>query len=139
MDLTGLYRLLLGLYPRDQRERFGVEMTVVFQEAAGESRRRGAVTFVWFAMREFAGLVAGAASAWAGRLGGRREADRAITAPLVFPDDVREVERIVQVSIDRMVYAIANHQFTQARFYSLVERKARQRLDELRSRSNEPE
>jgi tryptophanase len=54
--------------------------------------------------------------------------------PVVLPDDEREVERIVRVSIDRMVYAIAHQQFVEARFYSLVERRARARLDELRGR-----
>ena len=52
----------------------------------------------------------------------------------VLPNDPREVERIVWVSIDRMVYAIAHHRFVEARFYSLLERKAQARLDELRGR-----
>jgi hypothetical protein len=85
-------------------------------------------------MREFAGLLAGACGSRFGRLARRPPAARAITEPVVFSDDVREVERIVRVSIDRMVYAIAHHQFVEARFYSLVERRARARLDELRGR-----
>jgi hypothetical protein len=35
MNLTRIYRLLLGLYPTDQREQFGAEMESVFREAAG--------------------------------------------------------------------------------------------------------
>lgn len=83
-------------------------------------------------MREFAGLVAGAAAARLASLARRAPAGFAITEPVVFPDDPREVERIARVNIDRMVHAIAHHQFVEARFYSLVERRARARLDELR-------
>jgi hypothetical protein len=134
MNLTRIYRLLLGLYPRDQRERFGLEMEEVFRRAAEEHRGRGSADYVRFAIREFAGLLAGAWGSRFERLAHRPPAGRAITEPVVFPDDAREVERIMQVSVDRMVYAIAHHQFVEARFYSLVERKARARLDELRGR-----
>ena len=52
MDLTRIYRLLLGLYPRDQREQFGAEMEAVFRQAAGERRGRGASGYAWFAIRQ---------------------------------------------------------------------------------------
>jgi hypothetical protein len=132
MNPTRMYRFLLGLYPKDQRDQFGAEMEAVFWQAAEEHRSRGAAVYVWFAMREFAGLVAGAAAARLASLARRAPAGFAITEPVVFPDDPREVERIVRVNIDRMVHAIAHHQFVAARFYSLVERRARARLDELR-------
>jgi hypothetical protein len=131
MNLTRIYRSLLALYPKDQREQFGAEMEAVFGQAAEEHRNRGAAVCVWFAMRELVGLVAGAAAARFERVAHRPPAGRAITEPLVLPDDVREIERIARVSIDRMVYAISHHQFVEARFYSLLERKARARLDEL--------
>jgi hypothetical protein len=134
MDLTGIYRLLLGLYPGEQREQFGAEMEAVFRQAAEERRGRGPAANAGFAMREFAGLLALAAAARFGKLRRRSPAGHAITEPVVLPDDVREVERIVRASIDRMVYAIAHHQFVEARFYSLVERRAQARLDELRGR-----
>jgi hypothetical protein len=134
MNLTRIYRLLLGLYPRDQRERFGAEMEEVFRRAAEEHRGRGGADYVRLAMGEFAGLLAGAFGSRFGRLAHRPPAGRAIPEPVVFPDDAREVERIMQVSIDRMVYAIAHHQFVEARFYSLVERRARAHLDDLRGR-----
>jgi hypothetical protein len=134
MSLTKIYRFLLRLYPRDQREQFGAEMEAVFRQASGERRGRGAAGYAGFAMREFAGLLAGAAAARFGKLARHSPAGHAIMDPVVLPDDVREVERIVRVSIDRMVYAIAHDQFVEARFYSLVERRARARLDELRSR-----
>lgn len=134
MNLTRIYRFLLGLYPRDQRDQFGAEMEAVFRQAAEEHRSRGSAVYAWFAMREFAGLVAGAAAARLASLARRAPAGYAITEPVVLPNDPREVERIVWVSIDRMVYAIAHHRFVEARFYSLQERKARARLDELRGR-----
>lgn len=132
MNLTRIYRSLLALYPKDQREQFGAEMEAVFRHSAGEHRSQGAAVYAWFAMREFAGLVAGAATARLASLARRAPAGYAITEPVALPNDPREVERIVRVSIDRMVHAIAHHQFVEARFYSLAERKARARLDELR-------
>jgi hypothetical protein len=134
MNPMGIYRFLLGLYPRDQREQFGAEMEAVFREASEEQRGRGAVACFRFAVVEFSGLLSGAVAAHFGSVARRPPGGPAITEPLVLPDDVREVERIVAVSVDRMVYAIAHHQFVEARFYSLVERRARARLDELRGR-----
>jgi hypothetical protein len=134
MDLTRIYRLLLGLYPADEREQFGAEMEAVFRQAAQEYRGRGSGVYAWFAVREFAGLLAGAAAARFEKLARRPAAHRAIAGLVVLPDDIRELERIVRVSTDRMVYAIAHHQFVEARFYSLAERRARARLDELRGR-----
>lgn len=132
MNIMGIYRFLLKLYPRDQREQFGAEMEAVFRQAAEEHKGRGAVACFWFAVVEFAGLLAGAAAARFANVVRRPPAGNAITEPLVLSGDVREVERIVALSIDRMTYAIAHHQFVEARFYSLVERRARARLEELR-------
>jgi len=134
MNLIRIYRFLLRLYTRDQREQFGAEMEAVFRQASEEQRSRGVAAYFRFAVVELAGLLAGAATARFGSLARREPAGRVITESVVLPDDVREVERIVAVSIDRMVYAIAHHQFVEARFYSLVERRARARLDELRGR-----
>ena len=55
MNLTRIYRLLVGLYPRDQAERFGREMQAVFRQAAEEHRGRGAAAYVRFAIQEFWG------------------------------------------------------------------------------------
>jgi hypothetical protein len=132
MNLTRVYDFLLRLYPRRHREAFAAEMAAVFAQAAAEYRSRGATAYAWFATRELAGAIVGAAAAWTSPLTRRPQSERAIPSSFVLSSDVREVERILQVSIDRMVYAIANHQFVEARFYSLVERKARARLDQLR-------
>jgi hypothetical protein len=134
MNLMGIYSFLLRLYPGEQREQFGAEMEAVFRQAAEEQRGRGAVAYFRFAVVEFAGMLEGAAAARFASVAYRPLAGHAIREPLVLPDDVREVERLLRVSIDRMVDAIAHHQFVEARFYSLVERRARARLDELRSR-----
>jgi len=131
MNLTRIYRFLLGLYPRDQRDQFGAEMEAVFRQAAEEHCSGGVAVYAWFAVREFASLMVGAATCRFGRVA-RAAAGRAIAEPLVLSDDARELERIARVSIDRMVCAIAHYQFVEARFYSLVERRARARLEELR-------
>lgn len=134
MNLMGIYSFLLRLYPAEQKEQFGAEMEAVFRQAAEEQRGRGTVAYLRFAFVEFAGLLAGAAAARFASVAQGPPAGHAITETLVLSDDVREVERLLGVSIDRMVYAIAHHQFVEARSYSLVERRARTRLDELRGR-----
>lgn len=55
---TLLFRWLLRLYPANWRAEFGAEMLDVFQEAHAASRHK-----LWFCLREFAGLAAGAALA----------------------------------------------------------------------------
>ena len=62
-----VYLLLLHLYPREQRLRFSAEMLEVFTRACQEHRERGWLACTRFAIREFAGLVAGAPGTWPGR------------------------------------------------------------------------
>lgn len=56
-----VYRLLLRLYPRDFRERYGDGLLETWRTRSAEARRRGgAPTLAWFHLREIGGLVAGA-------------------------------------------------------------------------------
>jgi hypothetical protein len=125
-------QLLLRLYPQEHRKLFGEEMAAVLQQTAEDRRTQGWWAFTRFVIWEIAGFMAGAAAVWAAQFAGQ---------PRVQPEaeptglsDIRETERKIQISIDCMVHAIANHEFTKARFYSNLEREARARLQSLRDR-----
>lgn len=125
---------LLRLYPKEHGELFGDEMAAVLRQASEDRRADGRWAYARFLVWEVAGLVAGAAAVWAARFAGQRRVQPSPDAPAPLPDEIRETERQIQRSIDCMVHAIANHQFTKARFYSIAERKFRERLEKLRDR-----
>ncbi len=120
------YRLLLHLYPRKFRETFGEEMMQVFQEAACERRKQGPIAYGSFVMRETLGLLLGVPGAWLGH----QPALPAVQSSV--PTNIAEAQRCIDASIEGMVKAIAHHQFKKARFYSLAERKAREKLRRLK-------
>lgn len=127
-----LFEWLLRLYPAEHRELFGEEMANVLRQAAEDRRAEGWWAYSRFVVWEFTGLLAGAAASWAAQFAGQQ---RDVTEPQ--PEGlskIQETERKIQISIDCMVHAIANHQFEKARFYSIAERKFRARLEELRNR-----
>ena len=131
MNLRAL-EMLLRLYPKGHRELFGDEMASVMRQAAEDRRAEGWWAYARFVLWEAAGLAAGAAAVWAARFAGQRLVPPSSEVPSAQPDEIWETERLIQRSIDCMVYAIANHQFAKARFYSNVEREARARLQNLR-------
>ena len=55
--LTGIYRLLLRLYPDNHRSEFGEEMVSVFEQAKAEAAGKGAGHSLTFIVHEFSGLV----------------------------------------------------------------------------------
>src|SRR5262245_32464627 len=59
-----VYKILLGLYPRDYKSLFGSEMLAVIEEAANDSWLRGRSNVAHFAVVECAGLVTSAISEW---------------------------------------------------------------------------
>ncbi len=120
---------LLRLYPKDHREMFGAEMASVLHQAAQDRRSEGIAAYLWFTFFEIAGLLAGAVALRAATLAGRRRMKPIIWIPAA--SSVEETELLIQHSIDCMVHAIATHQFVKARFYSEVERKLRQRLQDF--------
>lgn len=60
------YRTLLRLYPAPYRTMFGAEMVWVFEQASEACRSRGFIARFTFLCSEYAGLCAGAFSAWTG-------------------------------------------------------------------------
>jgi hypothetical protein len=87
---------------------------------------------------EFVGLIAGAVSAWTGRLS-RTAGPAVVTAgasvsPSGLPDDMVQAQQRVDALVSGMVEAIAHHQFEKARLYSGQERDARAELREIRRR-----
>jgi hypothetical protein len=123
------FDLLLRLYPKDHREMFGAEMANVLRQASHDRRREGIAAYLWFTFFEIAGLLAGAVALQAATLAGHRRIKPVLWIPAA--STVEETELLIQRSIDCMVHAIATHQFVKARFYSEVERKLRQRLQDL--------
>jgi len=58
------FQTLLMFYPAPYRNLFGREMVSVFEQAAGDFAPRGFPAYCAFLYLEFAGLIAGAFSAW---------------------------------------------------------------------------
>lgn len=58
------FQTFLLLYPAHYRNLFGREMVSVFERAAGDFQSRGLPAWCTFLCVEFAGLIAGAFSAW---------------------------------------------------------------------------
>lgn len=129
MRLRTVYAALLRLYPGDHRELFAAEMLRVFDEAAAERRRRGWIVFVRFAIEELLGIVIGAGLQWIAKFS-RGAGVRQST----LPQEVIEAQERVQLTVDRVVYAIANHQFEKARLYSDEERRERENLRLVREK-----
>jgi DNA-binding PadR family transcriptional regulator len=127
--LRQAYSLGLVLYPADFRAQFGGEMVTVFEQAAAQ--RHGGTSVLLFFVKEMLGLLAGAARE-------RVFHDDAVTAhdDLPFPSDVAGAERYLEIVSRRLIRAIANHEFTNARYYKEQDRKARALLTELRARPN---
>ncbi len=122
MFVQKIYSMLLSLYPPAFRAQFGDEMVQVFLQAASEHRSRPL-----FIVREMLGLVTGAAREWAAN---REAVVEDITA---LPSDIAGVEKYRQIVSQRLIHAIANHDFAGARLYDEQDRKARQLLDRLRA------
>lgn len=127
MFLRKAYSMLLGLYPMEFQVQFGGEMLTVFQQASAEHRESGYGHLLLFALREMAGLFAGAARA--------RAADARASggcADLPFPSDIGSAEKYVELVSRRLIRAISSHDFPKARFYDVQDRRARALLARLR-------
>ena len=129
------YRAILGLYPAEYRSAFTTEMVEAFQEASASFRKRGLLEWIWFATREFAGLLKGAVAEhiakWntqdaylTSRSASRPDSDE-------FPVEIVDIQRRLEHLIRSMEFAIAHHDFPKARFYSNEERIARALLQRL--------
>jgi hypothetical protein len=124
-----IFDFLLRLYPKDHRDLFGAEMASVLEQALEDRRAQGRGAYLWCAVWEIAGLAAGAAALWAATLASHRRVEPVLWIPQA--SSAQETEQLIQRCIHCMTHAIATHQFEKARFYSVVERKLRQRLQDL--------
>jgi len=111
-----IYLMFLRFYPAEYRALFANEMLLLFEEAVAE--RRGLAAFFWFSIREFAGLASGAGFEWIAKWG----------RPDRYLDLASSGEDRIAFFIRRMEYAIAHHQFANARYYAEEERRERERL-----------
>jgi len=129
VSLRRAYSMGLVLYPADFRAQFGAEMVTVFEQAEAQRCARGGTRVLLFFVKEMLGLLVGAARE-------RVFHDDAIGAhnDLPFPSDVAGTERYLEIVSRRLIRAIANHDFTNARYYDQQDRKARALLAELRAR-----
>ncbi len=157
------YRTLLRLYPSDYRALFALEMQTAFERAAEEHRLLRRPVFIRFLLGEFVGLVSGVSAEWIAKLTadssvrGRCLPDLRMMRPpgvpreLWFagvypghgqgsvPDEILAAQAQVSMLIQRMVHAIANHDFPGARRYSYEERIAREELVRLRQKHDIPD
>jgi hypothetical protein len=125
-----IYGALLRLYPRDHRTLFAAEMLAVLEKVAEERRGRGWAAFIRLTLAEVMGLLTGAGAEWVARLTSRPLSP----TPVHPPDELTEAQRHIDLILRSMDYAIANHQFTKARFLSEAERRARERLRQCREK-----
>lgn len=137
------YELLLRLYPRDLQALFSDEMSAVFQTAAEERRGEGWAAFARFVAGELCGLAGGAAAEWCARLcetTRRQPPTEALDLTKMRPagvsretysaavDEVIEARRQVELALTRMKAALARQEFTEARFHSQEDQRAREHL-----------
>ena len=127
--LCRAYSMGLVLYPADFRAQFSAEMVAVFEQAVAQSCGRGGTRVLLFFVKEILGLLVGAARE-------RLFDDGAIRVqhdpPL--PSDLAGAERYLEFVSRRLTRAIANHEFSSARYYDQQERNARALLVELRAK-----
>lgn len=130
MDLRSVYQKLCRFYPAEHRRVFETEMLHTFESAAAESRLRGPRAFTRFVVAELAGLLLGAVTEWSLRLTRRSPTRqlRSAGAERIAANELADTEKEIAAIIDRMIHAIANHDFPAARAYSCQERAAREKL-----------
>jgi hypothetical protein len=128
------YEWILRFYPAQFRANFAAEMLQVFDEAIERVRGQGALSLMRFTGREIVGVLAGLvrewiARSWAPDLYVVARSTRSSEPDL--PPEILETRRHVQQLIRRMEFAIAHHDFPNARRYSYEERVAREHLNWL--------
>ena len=135
-----VFRALLHLYPQRHQEVLGPEMQAVFEKNAQEHRLRGPIAYVRFVLVELGGLILHAVIAQFVSITrkGHPENGASLHAisvpPADLPEEVRQAQNRVAASLNHLSFAIAHHQFVQARLYSNEERMAREDLRHLREK-----
>jgi hypothetical protein len=132
---------------------FATEMSSAFEEASQDRRRRGRGVYGRFVFTELVALTMGAGAEWIAKLTtdsavrGRSLPDRLMMRPPgvswdahyagAFPNvpgEVSKAQERTELLVQRMVHALARHDFTGARRYSDEERQARENLHSLRQK-----
>lgn len=158
MTIGSIYGALLHLYPGDYAAFFADEMKHTFEKACKQRRRQGWVALGRFATKEWVGLVIGAGAEWVAKLGtddsirGRVLPDLRKMRPVGVPKElwfasgaansgqkslpleVGQAQERVTFLVNRIVDAIAHHDFQAARSYSYEEQKERENLRNLRKK-----
>jgi hypothetical protein len=153
-----MYARLLQLYPRDFRASFTSEMLTAFEKAAADRRAQGRAAYIRFAIKELIGVGMGAAAEWTAKLTTDRSLrarslpDRLMMRPpgvpweayfgdaladapaRTLPYELMQAQRHTEFLVQRIVHAIAHHDFEGARAYSYQERQARENLRMLREK-----
>jgi hypothetical protein len=125
------YRTILNLYPARHRAVFEREMLETFAQAQAAWRGRGIAAYGCFVAREFAGLCGGILREWI--LQGTAKDRYLIAYPLAtaegeLPADPTEIQQHIRKLIGWMEFAIAHHDFAQARLCCDWERTLREQL-----------
>lgn len=133
---TRIYLIFLQLYPAAHRAQFGSEMAEVFASAAQERHDAGKLAYLWFVLRELGSLLAGAWPEWLAQ--GHNRLARVAETQAARTETVRPIsielaaaQKRVQTNINRMVLAIASHQFERVRYCAREEQREREYLNTL--------
>jgi hypothetical protein len=130
--MTRAYGLLLRLYPKPYQNTFSAEMLLVFAERGREQRCRGWLTFLCFLRSELGGALLGSATQWLDLLNGtsgQYEPEYQVDSNL--PQEVIAAQLRVRQTLRSMEYAIAHHQFAEARRLSQMDQDEREFLHSL--------
>src|SRR5580658_8763032 len=136
--MGAVFRALLYLYPQRHRELLGAEMQAVFEQGAQEHRLLGPSQYLRFVLLEVGGLVLHAAIARFANATRRdyleSQIHGALAPPQDLPDAVIEAQNRVAVNGRQLLFAIAHHQFVQARCNKNEERKPRDNLRQMQEK-----
>jgi hypothetical protein len=126
------YGFLLRLYPNRYRAQFREEMIQVFAQVEAEERDRGLWHCLSFLAAEMWGVLCGSGFEWAASV--RRVGQPVVSAANShdhLPAAASEMYLRIEANLRRMEYAIAHHQFPQARRYSEIDQQQRAQLARL--------
>jgi hypothetical protein len=131
MTTTFIYRSLLRIYPSEFRQQFSEEMISVFEQRAAERFANGGSVSFAFLLTEFSGIVKGAYVMWFSKIP-RFDRKQSEFGPTTTPIlTAEEATKLRSHAIQKMVAAIADHDFVTARRFSDEEVRLKHVLEEL--------
>src|SRR4051794_33020736 len=135
-----IYKSILQLYPAEFRAAFSPEMIGTFEQALADHKQVGMLTYLWFSVGEFAGLLKGSLVQHLAKLAAKNSyiTSRCALQPHTgLSCEIMEAQRHLEHLLRSMEFAIAHHNFPKARYYSQEERITRAGLQQLISRQRE--